>query len=852
MELVTSVEDCVGKDLLAWVGYSRSGRETACFPRPQFRMDGGSLSRIDPSVFPDVGGIVALLTDGVDSDTVRSRFGEVVIMRFNNYGPEINPAYKDGNNQNQFRSHLNIRLSSGRSDLEFVELSKHGASKSLLQVVDVSGLPQLAGRAGEGLSLVVSDEILTDLVMVVDRSPDRERLFGPFAPRVPGVGELELVGSQDHDYRVYEFPCSLLESKLELCDREGDARFGFFELTAIESAIERGAFANGFDWVPRSLLVKVVGRALSLSEETRDLSKNKLRKIRGEVGAITDATAEIRLDDERRERVLDLMSDVEYFGTLPDALQDAVFERMSDEKLAEIVLAPQNLPRFKEQILEIPEIADEVSQQRRALMASLDSLREEETAARRRRDEALKELAQAEKSLEDRLRMAEKAKSEELERLEAECERLRGEVGLLEGRLERLRAEEAEVNEGVAGLVALLDDKVRLSAEALRESALNKILSMGEKDRGIGASREASPCEVAAPEVIVRDEGQDLVDRLADVVCERAGRSYDRNELIDFYICLTQGFITTFAGMPGTGKTSLCRLLARGLGIEGRGLGRFVEVSVERGWTSYRDYIEYYNPLTGIEERSNPEVFSLLERLGAGGGDAASEAPGIILLDEANLSPIEHYWAPFLGACDSFHDGRSTLSLGGSRSLPIPSTVRFLATVNYDHTTEELSPRFLDRSWVVMLGADSSVSDDLPEEDRTAPEGVVPYRSLLATFGRRRETTMDAASESIYSEVLQACADNGRPVSQRSRNMMRGFISAASELMDTKKVGTRFDPVDMAVAQKVLPAISGPRETYEGLVNALEKACSQLRVSSALIASIKRAGESSGYYQFFA
>ena len=47
MELVTSIDDCVGKDLLAWIGYSPSGRETACFPRPQFRMDGGSLSRID-------------------------------------------------------------------------------------------------------------------------------------------------------------------------------------------------------------------------------------------------------------------------------------------------------------------------------------------------------------------------------------------------------------------------------------------------------------------------------------------------------------------------------------------------------------------------------------------------------------------------------------------------------------------------------------------------------------------------------------------------------------------------------------------------------------------------------------
>lgn len=852
MEQVTSIDECVRKDLLAWVGYSPSGRETACFPRPQYRIDGASLSEVDPSIFPDVGGIVALLADGAGSDEVRSKYGEVVVLRFNNHGPELNPPYANGTNQNKYRSHLNIYLPSGKSDLELFGLRNHGASKFLLQVVEVSGLPQLAGRADGKITLTISDEILTDLVMVIDRSSGRERPYGPFAAKELGGGEIEFSGAQEYDYRVYEFSRAITESECMLRDRDAVPRFAFFERTKIDAAIASGSYANRFDWVPRQLLVDVIKRALSLSDEMKELSKGKIRKLRSEIGAIADEAASLVLDDERKDKVLDLMSDVEYFGTLPESLQDAVFERMSDEKLAGIVLAPQNLPRFKEQILDIPDIANAVEEQKRVLSASLDELREDEAAARKRRDGVYEELSQAEKSLEERLKTAEKAKSEELERLEGMCSQRKEEVSSLEERLSGLKAEEIEVRDNVERILSMLDDKVELSAEALRTSVLNRVLGSGDWGSSGDTAQEPTGQPYPSPALIIHDEGQALVDRLADIVCERSGRSYDRNELIDFYICLTQGFITTFAGMPGTGKTSLCRLLARGMGIEGSSLGRFVEVSVERGWTSYRDYIGYYNPLTGIEERSNPEVFGILESLGAEGDDVSELAPGVILLDEANLSPIEHYWAPFLGACDSFRDGSSKLSLGGSRSLPIPQHVRFLATVNYDHTTEELSPRFLDRSWVIMLSADTSVADDLPEDDSAAPDGIVSYGSLLTTFGRRRAVKMDSASEAIFTDVLQACAENGRPVSPRSRKMMRGFISAATELMDTKKVETRYDPVDMAVAQKVLPAISGPREMYEGLVGSLEKACSQLRISSALIRNIKRTGENSGYYQFFA
>ncbi len=71
-----------------------------------------------------------------------------------------------------------------------------------------------------------------------------------------------------------------------------------------------------------------------------------------------------------------------------------------------------------------------------------------------------------------------------------------------------------------------------------------------------------------------------------------------------------------------------------------------------------------------------------------------------ILLDEANLSPIEHYWSAFMGMTDG--EGERSLMLGQDR-MQIPETLRFLATINYDGTTEPLSPRVVDRAPIIVL-----------------------------------------------------------------------------------------------------------------------------------------------------
>lgn len=44
----------------------------------------------------------------------------------------------------------------------------------------------------------------------------------------------------------------------------------------------------------------------------------------------------------------------------------------------------------------------------------------------------------------------------------------------------------------------------------------------------------------------------------------------------------------------------MCNIIGDILGLNqfGKDINRFVSVSVERGWSSKRDFIGYYNPLT--------------------------------------------------------------------------------------------------------------------------------------------------------------------------------------------------------------------------------------------------------------
>ena len=130
--------------------------------------------------------------------------------------------------------------------------------------------------------------------------------------------------------------------------------------------------------------------------------------------------------------------------------------------------------------------------------------------------------------------------------------------------------------------------------------------------------------------------------------------------------------------------------LAKSLGLYD---DRFAEILVERGWTSSKDLIGYYNPLTKEIEETQPDFSNCMKQLTRENAENVVKAPYFVLLDEANLSPIEYYWSHFNFFADDPSKQKITYSDGTEYSFG--TELRFLATINYDQTTADLSPRFL-------------------------------------------------------------------------------------------------------------------------------------------------------------
>lgn len=119
-----------------------------------------------------------------------------------------------------------------------------------------------------------------------------------------------------------------------------------------------------------------------------------------------------------------------------------------------------------------------------------------------------------------------------------------------------------------------------------------------------------------------------------------------------------------------------------------------------------------------------------------------NDYPFVVMLDEANLSPMEHYWADFMNTADMNKDKRE-INLNEQYELKIPQTLRFLATINYDLTTEILSPRLIDRAWIILLESGNLNINDAVVDKEIEPLPLISYQQLTSVFGVHPTRSLD-------------------------------------------------------------------------------------------------------------
>ncbi|MGE3507788.1 MAG: McrB family protein [Vicinamibacterales bacterium] len=151
-------------------------------------------------------------------------------------------------------------------------------------------------------------------------------------------------------------------------------------------------------------------------------------------------------------------------------------------------------------------------------------------------------------------------------------------------------------------------------------------------------------------------------------------------------------------GLSGSGKTLLAREYAKAL-VPDNPEAHLLTLPVQPGWYDPTPLLGYVHPL-------RPEAYVVtpfLQFLMAAKEDQGR--PYVVVLDEMNLSHPEQYMAPLLSAMETgerlpLHTADTAIQRVPP-SLPYPSNLAIIGTVNMDETTQGLSDKVLDRAFVV-------------------------------------------------------------------------------------------------------------------------------------------------------
>lgn len=317
---------------------------------------------------------------------------------------------------------------------------------------------------------------------------------------------------------------------------------------------------------------------------------------------------------------------------------------------------------------------------------------------------------------------------------------------------------------------------------------------------------------------------------------------YDIETLCQFYVALRTDQLIILAGSPGTGKTSLVEGYARAIDAE------FRMISVQSNWMDRIDLMGFYNP---IEKNyiSTPFLDAILE---------AKENPKkiyFICLDEMNLAHVEYYFAEFLSKLqtnriinlysknikeeinfelqerynifidlvsdkniEDFLKGEKQVDINNyfmikrqlsmlrkyEPEIEIPENIRFIGTINKDETTKDLSPKVVDRSFLITI--------NMVEEDK-----MNKLRRKLELEGKTKFEQIHEAVEDISIKAVVKNINEIAVIKQIKETLKKYHIhlnyriDKVIDQMVGTKILSRENPVylkNLILANLVLPKIN--------------------------------------------
>ena len=577
----------------------------------------------------------------------------------------------------------------------------------------------------------------------------------------------------------------------------------------------------------------------------------RLKTVLDEYLAATDSGHQIVRDYFESTKGKTFLED--YVSKNKDALLSDQISKIEADAKKQETEAKRRIEQIEIQIGkkqgELKSVSDEITQARRDAELTIQIIKEETEVKRR---ENLKELeselqAEIEKLEQERDKITEDVESR-LKKLQLveQVEDLNTEIKVLEREISKRKGENEELNKARKSVEDTLKNS-DLAAKVGEMAVVSRVLKGGSV-----TSEEHSKFKPLEFVTEPPNSAAEVVDAVRSHLDEDYGKTFSDVEMANLLLSTTQSFLTVLAGPPGVGKTSSVVRLADALKLgDSSNDKNFLYMPVARGWVSGRDILGFYNSLNNTYQRARTGLYDFLNNP----VNDTNNSLRLVLLDEANLSPMEHYWSDFIGMCDK--EGRlRPIVTGrpeeGSDLLKVARNVRFIATINHDATTERLSPRLIDRVPIISLDNDDSSKNDFAMGLKL--DGALNY-DLFEKYFTTEDAELSSVLEDKLNTIINILGDRdpalGQPVSISHRK-----VAAITEYCGAAIDGNLMDATtafDFALSQHILPHIEGYGSKFKVRIERLhnEIGSSYTRSSRHLERILASGNDMTGTYSFF-
>lgn len=319
----------------------------------------------------------------------------------------------------------------------------------------------------------------------------------------------------------------------------------------------------------------------------------------------------------------------------------------------------------------------------------------------------------------------------------------------------------------------------------------------------------------------------DIINKVENYI-KNQGYKYTYNQLSNLYLSLKTKPFTILAGISGTGKSKIIRLLADAIKAD------YTLISVRPDWNDATDLIGYKNlDHKFIKGQLTKAILKAQQN---------KNKPHLICLDEMNLARVEYYLSDYLSIIESRKKVGQNIITDNivqyqedneNISLHIPDNLYLIGTVNMDDTTFQFSRKVLDRANTIEF---SDVDlDNLFFEVNEKVESLNVSNDFLKTTYLK---TMDIEEE--YRDYAKEVNKTIIEINEILKKSQKQFAYRVRDeilfyLVENKKANLLHEDIalDYQIMQKILPVISGSEESiYQVLIDLLNFVCDTNTIDS--------------------